>query len=278
MASEGALTWVDPMPVYFTFSRIRPQFSCGRRVADTLAALTDGTIKVSDLPPIGVLVDAAGNHFSLNNRRLFAFKALARAGLLGATDGKVPARLRPVPDTKRMRDKYTPAKCALDARLKGGAEKGGTHGAPDDDDDGGGSEPSDTSDADREEGGAQPAAKAAKNGGGHTPDADVKPSASHPGGGGAEETPDAAPLPGVKATSRKERKQQKKSQSQKPGDTSGGGGGGGKQRGHTDDLAAALSALRTGGADEGSDDEGSDGDADAAPVPTMATGGRRRRK
>ena len=69
---EG-LTLVDPLPIYFTFSRIRPQFSCGRFVKDTLEELLAGNISPADLPSIAVLTDGE-NLFSLNNRRLFVYK------------------------------------------------------------------------------------------------------------------------------------------------------------------------------------------------------------
>jgi len=53
------------------------------------------------------------NYFSLNNRRLFVFKTLRSAGLIQT----VIARVKPVPQTKRMKDKYTVEKCALTAKL-----------------------------------------------------------------------------------------------------------------------------------------------------------------
>jgi hypothetical protein len=105
------ITQIDPMPVYFTFSRIRPQFSCGRFVHDTLHAIQSGALAVADLPTIAVLFDGA-NYFSLNNRRLFVFKELRRLGLVAT----VPARVKPVPQTKRMKEKYSVEKCALQAR------------------------------------------------------------------------------------------------------------------------------------------------------------------
>jgi hypothetical protein len=41
---------VDPDIVYFTFSRVRPFFSCGRPVQATLDALIKGDISTADLP------------------------------------------------------------------------------------------------------------------------------------------------------------------------------------------------------------------------------------
>ncbi len=109
-----SLADVDPNDVFFTFSRLRPKFSCGRRVQDTLDAILKWELRAEDLPPISVLLDPATGHlFSLNNRRLYVFKTLQAAGRLQT----VPARVKPVPQTKRMRDKYTADKCAKTARL-----------------------------------------------------------------------------------------------------------------------------------------------------------------
>eukprot|EP00758_Cryptobia_borreli_P002995 Tbor_TRINITY_DN3444_c0_g1::TRINITY_DN3444_c0_g1_i2::g.3779::m.3779 len=107
------LTDVDPTEVYFSFSRLRPFFSCGRRVQDTIDSVINGEIKPTDLPPIAVLVDKDGYMYSLNNRRLFVFKALKAKGLMQT----IPVRVRPVPQTKRMMDKYSHATCAKEARL-----------------------------------------------------------------------------------------------------------------------------------------------------------------
>ncbi|OAA73344.1 hypothetical protein ISF_00245 [Cordyceps fumosorosea ARSEF 2679] len=134
-----SLTDIDPDEVFFTFSRLRPQFSCGRRVRDTLDAALRGSLVPADLPPISVLRDPATGHlFSLNNRRLYVFKALRAAGRLET----VPARVKPVPQTKRMRDKYAADKCAKTARLMGEREAeavdGEAEGVNGDEEEGGG--------------------------------------------------------------------------------------------------------------------------------------------
>jgi hypothetical protein len=103
---------INPRIIYFTFSRIRPMFSCGRTIDETLQALISGKQSVEDLPRISLLFDGA-NYYSLNNRRLYVFKALQDAGVVST----IPARLKAVPNTKRMREKYSPAKCSLEARL-----------------------------------------------------------------------------------------------------------------------------------------------------------------
>ncbi|KAJ6780229.1 hypothetical protein PWT90_01956 [Aphanocladium album] len=109
-----SLTDVDPKDVFFTFSRLRPRFSCGRRVQDTLDAILGDELRPEDLPPISVLLDSATGHmFSLNNRRLYVFKSLQAQGRLQT----IPVRIKPVPQTKRMKDKYTADKCAKTARL-----------------------------------------------------------------------------------------------------------------------------------------------------------------
>ena len=112
---------VDPSSIYFTFSRIRPLFSCGRKIEDTIADIVSGKISAASLPPIQVLIDAGGNLYSLNNRRLFVFKTLQEKGLLDS----VEVRLKPVPTTKRMDGKYTPEKCSKTARLMREAGLGG---------------------------------------------------------------------------------------------------------------------------------------------------------
>ncbi|CUE71958.1 Hypothetical protein, putative [Bodo saltans] len=87
-------------------------FSCGRTIDETLQALISGKQSVEDLPRISLLFDGA-NFYSLNNRRLFVFKALREAGIVST----IPVRLKAVPNTKRMKEKYSPAKCSLEARL-----------------------------------------------------------------------------------------------------------------------------------------------------------------
>ncbi|TPP45490.1 hypothetical protein CGC20_31635 [Leishmania donovani] len=103
---------MDPLLVYFTFSRIRPRFSCGRTIESTLKQFRDGELHPRDLPLLSVLTDGA-HYYSQNNRRLYVYKQLKREGLLDM----LPVRLRPLPQTKRMRSKYSPQTCALNATL-----------------------------------------------------------------------------------------------------------------------------------------------------------------
>jgi hypothetical protein len=59
------------------------------------------------------------------------FKTLRSAGLLST----VVARVKPVPQTKRMKDKYTVDKCALTAKLMREGESKGPEGDNDKDED-----------------------------------------------------------------------------------------------------------------------------------------------
>eukprot|EP00796_Vickermania_ingenoplastis_P005727 gene5727-4088_t len=111
----GGVTHVDPSHIYFTFSRIRPVFSCGRTIDSTLQQFMHGELCPTDLPLLCVFTDAAGRYYSQNNRRLYIFKQLKEKGFLTT----VPVRLRPLPGTRRMAHKYSPSKCSLTARLMG---------------------------------------------------------------------------------------------------------------------------------------------------------------
>jgi hypothetical protein len=104
---------IDPAQVHFTFARIRPVFSCGRRIVeDTMQQILGGELDIARLPTIQVLYDGE-HYYSMNNRRLYLFKELQRVGFLKT----VVARVEPVPATKRMQSKYSPETCRLQARL-----------------------------------------------------------------------------------------------------------------------------------------------------------------
>lgn len=111
---------IHPSEIYFTFSRIRPVFSCGRTIESTRQQFVKGELQVSSLPLLSVFTDGKGHYFSQNNRRLYLYKQLQEDGLLDT----IPIRLRPLPSTKRMSEKYTPEKCALKAKLMGMASGG----------------------------------------------------------------------------------------------------------------------------------------------------------
>lgn len=217
-SQDGPLTYIDPLRVYFTFSRIRPQFSCGRRVRDTLDELLNDRIPVHSLPTISVLTDGE-NLFSLNNRRLFVFKELAKAGKLTT----VPARVRPFPNTKRMAQKYTTEKCALVARLKGERREGqgANHGDDGDgeDDEGGTSEDGSEDDVGR-----------------------VKPDVVAPSSIKSQQA--ALPHPGAQSQSRTAQKAAKRAAKKGACD---------KDGGSDDDLKAQLAKLAI--ANEGNDSD-----------------------
>ncbi|RNF07395.1 hypothetical protein TraAM80_03307 [Trypanosoma rangeli] len=111
---DESIVELDPATVYFTFSRIRPTFSCGRTIVSTIDQFLRRKLTPYDLPLLCVLTDKEGRRYSLNNRRLYLYKELRERGVLET----VPVRIRQLPDTRRMREKYTPEKCALHATLK----------------------------------------------------------------------------------------------------------------------------------------------------------------
>lgn len=72
---------LDPREIRFTHSRIRPLFSCGRRVTETLDDVREKKITVAQLPRITV-IQQDNMYYSMNNRRLYVFKQLREEGLL----------------------------------------------------------------------------------------------------------------------------------------------------------------------------------------------------
>lgn len=64
---------IDPAAVRFSQSSISRNFSAGGSVDDLAAGLRSGTVKAGDVPAIR-LVEKDGNLFSLDNRRLEAFR------------------------------------------------------------------------------------------------------------------------------------------------------------------------------------------------------------
>mmetsp|Transcript_8466 Transcript_8466/g.20910 ORF Transcript_8466/g.20910 Transcript_8466/m.20910 type:complete len:239 (-) Transcript_8466:98-814(-) len=131
-AAKGMI-WVDPSRCRFQHSRIRAHFSgCGRSVHETLEDIQAGTTKISDLPPIQVIVgggsesgdeeeDVSGGepwYFSLNNRRLWVLKRLRDEGFLEPYGNKVAVRVRQ-PKSQKEKERYTLANCSLDAKLMG---------------------------------------------------------------------------------------------------------------------------------------------------------------
>lgn len=125
---------IDPSVIYYTFSRICPCFSCGRTIEETKKEMESGNLSPTDLPLLLVFVDSRGDYFSQNNRRLYLYKTLREEGFLES----IPVRLKPLPQTRRMAEKYSRDKCALTATLshkKGKVGNGRSPGGDDDDDD-----------------------------------------------------------------------------------------------------------------------------------------------
>lgn len=101
--------------IYFTHSRIYHRFSgCSELVENTLQQILDGTLRVEDLPIITVIPANDGiNYFSLNNRRLWVFKELFKAGKIS----NVKARLHIIKRNSSQRDKYSIDTCSKTAKI-----------------------------------------------------------------------------------------------------------------------------------------------------------------
>jgi hypothetical protein len=91
---------LNPLTIYFTHSKIRNVFSTGKPLEETLAEIERGDITVDDIPRIQVMSTMAAfimcvccahvrqvmfdgeRYFSMNNRRLWVFKELAKRNKL----------------------------------------------------------------------------------------------------------------------------------------------------------------------------------------------------
>ena len=111
---------LDPRVIRFTHSRIRPFFTgCGRRVEDTLNDIVDKRMNVSDLPLITVIVGQEdGSYFSLNNRRLYVIKELAKRGIISTIN------VRAKQPKGRETSRYTIERCGLVAIIMKEYQKG----------------------------------------------------------------------------------------------------------------------------------------------------------
>eukprot|EP00752_Nemacystus_decipiens_P008350 g7464.t1 len=112
---------VDPRRVRYAHSKIKPLFSgCGRTIEQTLCEIRDGKTQAADLPMITVLLgpldpsDGQQWFFSLNNRRLFVFKACQEEGLLGPS-GLVRVRARAM--KAHEHERYTLDRCSVQAKF-----------------------------------------------------------------------------------------------------------------------------------------------------------------
>ena len=140
MSTRGArFAEVDVAELRFTHARVRPFFSgCGRRLEATLSAILSGELTLDAVPIITVLPNTAADgtqyYFSLNNRRLWVYKQLHDSGYF---DNGKKLRVRIKEPLPREKERYTPERCSMTARIMkeggGGAATEGT--AADDSDD-----------------------------------------------------------------------------------------------------------------------------------------------
>lgn len=104
----------------FTHARIRPFFSgCGLSIESTLRQIVENSLSVEDLPLISVL-PIRGQYYSLNNRRLYLFKALRAHGLLIEYGNCIAVRVK-TPLTREI-SRYSVDRCSLQAKLMGAKE------------------------------------------------------------------------------------------------------------------------------------------------------------
>lgn len=110
-SKDSGLTTIPIKDIYFTHSKIYPQFSgCGKTIEQTLTELKTKQITISDLPFITVMrcSDNPEVFYSLNNRRLYVFKELEKLGLYH----EVAVRIKPIPSGKKNQDRYTEERCS----------------------------------------------------------------------------------------------------------------------------------------------------------------------
>jgi hypothetical protein len=107
--------YVDPAQIRFTHAKIRPVFSDGKVVQETYNAIERRELPVEDLPKITIIQQAADQYYSLNNRRLWVLKQCRQNGLL--KDNRVLVRVRPMPTSKRLQNKFDVTRCCDTARF-----------------------------------------------------------------------------------------------------------------------------------------------------------------
>mmetsp|Transcript_17707 Transcript_17707/g.33860 ORF Transcript_17707/g.33860 Transcript_17707/m.33860 type:complete len:186 (-) Transcript_17707:1695-2252(-) len=106
------VTQLDVSGVRFTHSKIRPIFSDGRLLLDTLEEIESGKLNADTMNNITV-IQQDGYYVSMNNRRLWVLKEAHKRGLL--KNGTVQVRVQAPQDTKRLKDRFTMDKCSLSA-------------------------------------------------------------------------------------------------------------------------------------------------------------------
>jgi hypothetical protein len=77
---------MDPRQILYSQCCIKPNFSShkrseeGKSVKDTITSLVNGEISPKDIPHIRVWTKTNGKKYSLDNRRLYAFKKAINSG------------------------------------------------------------------------------------------------------------------------------------------------------------------------------------------------------
>jgi len=102
-------SFIDPHNVRFSQESAGANFSTGGTISELSAGLKNGTVRPGDVPPIR-LVERDGQLFSLDNRRLEAFR---RAGI------NVPYRLANPQEAQNEAWKFTTTNGGISIRIRG---------------------------------------------------------------------------------------------------------------------------------------------------------------
>jgi hypothetical protein len=71
---------IDPCRVLYSQCCIKPTFTNGKLVEETIEKLVNGELSPKEIKPIRVWTSPDGKMYSLDNRRLYAFKEAIRRG------------------------------------------------------------------------------------------------------------------------------------------------------------------------------------------------------
>jgi hypothetical protein len=100
---------VDPNAVRFSQRSISFRFKDGRTVAELAVALKTGQVRPEDVPPLR-LVEKEGEYFTLDNRRLEAFR---RAGVA------IPWRMATAEEIEQEAFKFTTTNGGVSIKVRG---------------------------------------------------------------------------------------------------------------------------------------------------------------
>lgn len=109
LGKQSSIKTIDPTAVRFSQSSISRNFSAGGSIEDLAGNLRSGATKPNDIPAIR-LVEREGQFFTLDNRRLEAFR---RAGV------KVPYRMATPEEASREAWKFTTKNGGTSIRVRG---------------------------------------------------------------------------------------------------------------------------------------------------------------